>query len=225
MFRIHLERSVYQKFVFVLALALGVFVGLGASVYATSIGGDVSVTGTLTTTGATTLNGGVTLGDAAADTITVNGTLTAATVTGATVLNGAITLGDAVTDAITWNAGTSTIGTTNNAFQLATSSAPHAFFGLDAATYRVGIGTGTPGAAFAVGGDGTVIIGNNSSATTTLTIDASSSPIVTSPRGKGGCINMRGASDGVMYRVYIVTGGTLVQAASSSLRIEEGSCR
>ncbi|MDP2669427.1 MAG: hypothetical protein Q8P07_06420 [bacterium] len=49
--------------------------------YATSIGTDVSVTGALTVTGAstmtgaTTLNGAVTLGDAAADTITVNGSI------------------------------------------------------------------------------------------------------------------------------------------------------
>jgi hypothetical protein len=95
--------------------------GVTGSFFTLSTSGNSSVGGGLTVTGASTLNGNVTVGDAAADTVTVNGTTTFAGaavtttfagntqvggllgVTGSAGFNGSVTLGDAAADTITVN--------------------------------------------------------------------------------------------------------------------------
>lgn len=112
-------QSYIQKnsaFVFIFALTLGLLLAAGLSVWATSIGNNVSVDGTLTVTGATTANGSVTLGDAAADTLTVNASSTFANNAG---INGNFFIGNAATDELTVTATT----TVSNGLTVAGSSA------------------------------------------------------------------------------------------------------
>ena len=92
---------------FVFALTLGLFLAIGVSVWATSVGTNVSVSGTLTSTGNATLSGNLTvsgnstLGDAGTDVNLFTGTLQASTTalftTGLTTY-GNSTFGDAATD-------------------------------------------------------------------------------------------------------------------------------
>jgi len=95
--------------------------GVTGSFFSLSTSGNSSVGGGLTVTGASTLNGNVTVGDASADTVTVNGTTTFAGaavttsfagnaqvggnlgVTGSSAFNGNVTLGDAAADTVTVN--------------------------------------------------------------------------------------------------------------------------
>jgi len=74
---------------------------------------NVTINGTATLAGVSALNGNITLGDAAGDTITVNGTPTfnaaatfagAATFTGAATFNGNVTIGSDATDTLSINA-------------------------------------------------------------------------------------------------------------------------
>ena len=98
---------------FLFALFLGVVLSAGVSVWATSIGTDISVDGTLTVTGANTFNGNTTLGNAAGDINLFTGTLQASTTalfTGAVTTYGSVTLGDTSADTLTVNA-TSTFAT------------------------------------------------------------------------------------------------------------------
>jgi hypothetical protein len=102
--------------------------GVTGSFFSLSTSGNSSVGGALTVTGASTLNGNVTVGDAAADTVTVNGTTTFAGaavtttfagnsqvggnfgVTGSAGFNGSVTLGDASADTVTVNGTTTFAG-------------------------------------------------------------------------------------------------------------------
>jgi len=102
--------------------------GVTGSFFSLSTSGNSSVGGALTVTGASTLNGNVTVGDAAADTVTVNGTTTFAGasvtttfagntqvggnlgVTGSVGLNGNVTVGDAAADTVTVNGTTTFAG-------------------------------------------------------------------------------------------------------------------
>lgn len=145
---------------FILALVLGAMLAVGGSVWATSVGTNVSVTGTLTTTGATTLNGSSTFGDASGDVNLFTGTLQASTTalfTGAATFYGNVTLGDAAADSLTLNAATGTIASASaTSWAIATSSANIPFLRFDTSNYRIGIGTTSPGATFAVGGSGDI---------------------------------------------------------------------
>ena len=99
--------------VFLIALFLGVALAASVSVWATSIGTNISVDGTLTVTGASTHNGNTTLGDAAGDINLFTGTLQASTTalfTGAVTTYGNTTIGDTSADTLTVNA-TSTFAT------------------------------------------------------------------------------------------------------------------
>lgn len=68
-----------NSYLFIFALVLGASLAVGASVWATSIGTNVSVSGTLTSTGNVTFNGSNTFGDAAADINLFTGKLHAST--------------------------------------------------------------------------------------------------------------------------------------------------
>ncbi len=142
-----------QTLTFLVALFLGVVLSASMSVWATSIGTNISVDGTLTVTGASTLtgaathNGNTTLGDAATDINLFTGTLQASTTalfTGAVTTYGSVTLGDASADTLTVNA-TSTFaaGVTVNAGGLSVTAG-----GLTIAnngTVSGGLGVGTTG--------------------------------------------------------------------------------
>jgi hypothetical protein len=102
--------------------------GVTGSFYRLSTSDNATVGGGLTVTGAATLNGNVTVGDASADTVTVNGTTTFAGaavtttfagnsqvggnlgVTGSAGFNGNVILGDASADTVTVNGTTTFAG-------------------------------------------------------------------------------------------------------------------
>ena len=127
---------------------------------------------------------------------------------------------------VTMNAGTTTI-TSNKASTIATNAHAIAtttvagepgFMVFDtSANYRIGVGTSSPSSTFSVSGAGTLMVGANNKGTSTVIVDGRPSGTAD---GAGGCINMRGASDGEMYRIYVYTG-----VASSSLRVEVGLCK
>lgn len=73
-----------------------------------------------------------------------------------------------------------------------------------------GIGTTTPAKTLSVAGDALV----GGSGTTTLTINTSSA-------STGSCIELRGASSSVIYRLYVSN----FQSSSTPLVVEVGSCR
>ncbi|MDP3710304.1 MAG: hypothetical protein Q8R29_01105 [bacterium] len=128
------KRFLSSHFSFFLALVIGLALAVGASVWATTIGTNISGTGTLDITGATTLNGAVTIGDAAADAFTINS--------------------NSVTFA---NAGTSTIPSASAvSWAIATSSADMPFFRFDTSNTKIGIASGTPIVTFSVGGAGNI---------------------------------------------------------------------
>ncbi len=146
MSKVNLFPKKNSPYSFILALILGAFLAIGGSVLATSIGSNVDVSGTLTSSGAATLSSTV-------------------TVSGAGTFNGNVTLGDAATDTFTVtgnsitysNAGTTTIPSASAvAWAYATSSASVPFVRYNTSTFRIGIGTTTPGATFAVGGAGNI---------------------------------------------------------------------
>lgn len=86
------------------------FTGLASFIGGIQIQSAVNLTDNLTVAGVTTLNGNVVLGNAAGDTITVNGTPTfaqEATFTGAANFNGNVVLGNTVFDTVTVNASVS----------------------------------------------------------------------------------------------------------------------
>jgi len=90
--------------------------GVTGSFYRVSTSDNATIGGGLTVTGASTLNGNVTVGDASADTVTVNGTTTFAgtsvttTFAGNAAVNGNTTLGDASSDTVTVNGTTTFVG-------------------------------------------------------------------------------------------------------------------
>lgn len=106
--------------VFIATLVLGVTLAVSASVWATTVGtnlsvsgtstltGNVTASGTLSVTGASTLTGAATL----SSTLAVTG---ATTLTGALTANGAVTLGDATSDAVNIE-GTVNIGSSGTDF-------------------------------------------------------------------------------------------------------------
>ena len=175
--------------------------------------GTLQASTTALFTGAVTTYGDGTLGDAAGDTLTVNASTTVANSIG---LNGEVAIGNAQADNVTINAGvvnytnvsTSTIPSANaNAFNVATTSANIPLVKFDTSNTRVGIGTTTPGATLAVGGDGTAIIIGG--ATSSLSIQSTGA-------SKGGCIEVEStAGDGTRFSlmatgagiVYWTTGG------------------
>ena len=131
--------------------------GVTGSFFSLSTSGNSSVGGGLTVTGASTLNGNVTVGDASADTVTVNGTTTFAgaavttTFAGNATVNGNTTLGDASADTVTVN------GTTTFAGAAVTTTF--------AGSSQVGGALGVTGSA---GFNGNVILGDASSDTVTV---------------------------------------------------------
>jgi len=133
--------------VFLIALFLGVVLAASVSVWATSIGTNISVDGTLTVTGAATHNGNTTLGDAATDINLFTGTLQASTTalfTGAVTTYGNTTIGDAAADTLTVNA-TSTFAT---ALTVSAGGVSITAGGLTVAnngTISGGLGVGTTG--------------------------------------------------------------------------------
>lgn len=166
--------------------------GLGVGI-ATTTGGSLETTGAgliggaFSVTGAASFDGNVTLGNAAADTLTIT------------------------SNSVTYsNAGTSTIPASNaNSLSVATSSAGVPLIKYNTSTYRVGVGTTTPGATLSVAGDGTALIMGG--ATSTLGVHS------TGGTAKGGCIELEGADGASTFRLY---------ATSSGLAIfETGTCR
>lgn len=152
---------------YVLALALGASLAVGASVWATSVGTNVAVTGTFSVSGASTLTG------------SINASSTAL-ITGNVTTFGNATFGDAGTD-INLFTGTLQASTTvllsppvvmYNNLTVGTSTA----FFVNSASTLVGVGTSTPANAFSVQGDayisGSLKNVQNITATGTVTIGA-----------------------------------------------------
>lgn len=141
---------------------VGLTMAVAGSVYATSVGSDVSVTGTLTVSSATSLNGGSTFGDAAADVNLFTGTLQASTT--ALFTNGLTSysnIGIGTTSPaqlLSVQGGALISGTTTVGSLIATSTL---FVGNTGNLFNVmqggqaGIGTTSPSAKFAFTGDGT----------------------------------------------------------------------
>jgi autotransporter-associated beta strand protein len=146
-FSIMVYKKGNQALTFLVALFMGVVLSASMSVWATSIGTNISVDGTLTVTGASTHDGNTTLGNASTDINLFTGTLQASTTalfTGAVTTYGSVTLGDASADTLTVNA-TSTFaaGVTINAGGLSVTVG-----GLTIAnngTISGGLGVGTTG--------------------------------------------------------------------------------
>ncbi len=189
-----------NPYFFVLALVLGATGAVAGSVFATTIGNNVSISGNVTTSGTAAsssisyalgvgtttpammfsvggaggdatghgyFTGGVGIGSVSTTTagaLQISGAAQlggALNVTGVTSLNGNVSLGDASTDTLTINANSITygnVGTTTLpsasavAWAVATSSANIPFVRYDTSSYRIGIGTTTPGATFSVAG-------------------------------------------------------------------------
>ncbi len=189
-----------NPYFFVLALVLGATGAVAGSVFATTIGNNVSISGNVTTSGTAAsssisyalgvgtttpammfsvggaggdatghgyFTGGVGIGSVSTTTagaLQISGVAQfggALHVAGVTSLNGNVTLGDASTDTLTINANSITygnVGTTTLpsasavAWAVATSSANIPFMRYDTSSYRIGIGTTTPGATFSVAG-------------------------------------------------------------------------
>ena len=95
------KKFLTNKEVLLAGILMGLVIAAASSVWATSIGTNLSVDGTVTVTGASTFNGNVTLGDAATDINLFTGLLHASTTalftTGITTY-GNSTFGDASTD-------------------------------------------------------------------------------------------------------------------------------
>ena len=195
------ENSVLFFFAFI----AGAVLMIGGSVWATTIGDNVSVTGTFTSTGAATLsstvavtgaatfNGNVTLGDAAADIILSTG-----------ILNASSTL--AVT-------GVSNFYSNVNVNGFATTTASNGNFATEGTIYAsstIGVSTSTPAQELGVLGDAFFQTPGNG--TTTINLS-------TAATGVGSCINMRG-TNGTLFRIY----ATATTSSYGRLVIETGSC-
>ena len=164
--------------------------GVTGSFFTLSTSGNSSVGGGLTVTGASTLNGNVTVGDASADTITVNGTTTFAgaavttTFAGNATVSGNTTLGDASADTVTVNGTTTFAGSgvtttfagdvavnggdmTSSAatFNLVNSGVTTLNLGGAATTVEIGAATGTTSVNNNLAVDGNTTLGNASSDT------------------------------------------------------------
>lgn len=139
--------------------------------------------------------------------ISTDGTLTVA---GASTLSGALTVAGAST-----LSGAATLSSTlavtgdSNVNGMATTTAATGNFGTEGS---IAIATSSPAQELGVVGDGFF----GSAATTTLFLDTTSG---------GGCIQMRGATSSVVYRMYISEGGSGAAAGSLSLRVERGACK
>ena len=234
-----------NKDILAVGLIVGLVVAVAGSVWATSVGTNVSVDGTLTVNGNSTFgdastdiniftgtlqasttalfDGNTTFGNAATDVNLFTGTLQASTTalfTGASTFYGNVTMGDTADDAFTLTAGTSTLSRTSNtlAHSFATSSAEVPFLGFDTANYRIGVGSSTPAATLSVGGTGTLFVGAAAPiGTSTVTISSKGA-------GQGGCINLR-ATDGTMIRIYATTSTVVGGMGYNNLVVEAGSCR
>ena len=164
--------------------------GVTGSFFSLSTSGNSSVGGGLTVTGASTLNGNVTVGDASADTITVNGTTTFAgaavttTFAGNATVSGNTTLGDASADTVTVNGTTTFAGSgvtttfagdvavnggdmTSSAttFNLLNSTVTTLNLGGAATAVEIGAATGTTSINNSLTVDGNTTLGNASSDT------------------------------------------------------------
>ena len=215
-----------ETFYFMLAMVLGALLTVSASVWATSLGTNISSSGslsaatTLSVTGKSTLSGGILVNNATS-TITwlnmINATSTNATSTFLGVSTHASTSALRVSNATTFdgsltytNVGTTTIATNANAWSYATSSASIPLVKFDASNTRIGIGTTTPGATFAVGGDGTALI-MGGGATSTLAIQSNGAG--------GGCIELEAADGNGRVAIYASI------AATTTLMVQSGGCR
>ena len=227
----------FRTYTFVSALVIGMLLAAGASVWATSVGTDVTVTGSMavqsssasssvtyafgvgTTTPSMQLSVGGAEGTATGHVYLTGGLGVgiATTTAGGLQLTGNTLFGDAAADLVMFNsaslrynnAGTSTIPSSNaNAWSYATSSAGIPVVKLDTSNTRVGISTSTPGATLAVGGDGTAIIMGG--ATSTLSLHSTGGT-------KGGCIEFESAEGDAVFKLYATSTGQPV--------FESGSCR
>ena len=222
------KKLLRSKYVFIFGLIAGLTLAVGVSVWATSIGNNVTVTGTLTTDGASTLtgaatfsgaatfNGNVTLGNAATDVNLFTGTLQASTT--ALFTSGLTAYGDILLN--NFATSTASTGTFNAEGNITTDGSIYATSSIYASSTMAvtgatrlystfGVSSTTPSEEVGIVGD----VAMGSDATTTLNI--SSSLVDT-----GGCINMRNPANNNMFRIYITTGN-----ASSSLRVEAGACQ
>lgn len=157
---------------FVIAvLVLGAALAVGGSVFATTIGTNVTVTGALT------VNGNSTLGDAAADVNLFTGTLQASTT--ALFTSGFTTYGN-------WTVDQS--ATTTVTFNQAGINFDAGTFVIDPNANRVGIGTTTPGSFLSVHSIGNFVVGATSTIYTPLTFTSFSatSTSATSTLSTGG---------------------------------------
>lgn len=184
------------------AFGAGTAISIGAASGTTTFAGSGSIQGTLGVAGATSLNGNVTLGDASADTVTVNGTMTVtpnATFTGDIAVNGG--------DITTTSTGTATVFNTN---------ATALNMGGAATTMQVG----AAGVAFAVGGAG--------SATSTITaatgsfgrVLASSTSTFTGQTTHNGGIStttLAASSNATVVGTLSVTGNVTGQGTANQL--------
>lgn len=135
----------------------------------------------------------------------------ATTTAGAIENSGNALFGDASGDLVMFNAatriynnaGTTTIPSSNaNSLAYATSTANIPLLRFDTSNTRVGIGTTTPGATLAVGGDGTALIMGG--ATSTLSIQSTANAAAS----RGGCIEVEStAGDGTRFSLMATGAG------------------
>lgn len=149
------KKSFYKKVfknvsVFVSAITIGMALAVSVSVWATTIGTNITSSGDVTATGS----------------ITAQSTTATSTLTGMLDVSGTSVLGDAQADAVGIKAGTFSfvnVATTTianltlNAFSIATSSDTNTsvvpMLSFNTSNSRIGVGSTSPGARFAVAGD------------------------------------------------------------------------
>ena len=143
------------------AFGAGTAISIGAAAGTTTFAGSGSIQGTLGVAGATSLNGNVTLGDASADTITVNGTMTVtpnATFTGDIAVNGG--------DITTTSTGTATVFNTNaTALNMGGAATTMQVGATNVAMAVGGAGSGTSTITAATGSFGRVLASSTSTFT------------------------------------------------------------
>ena len=196
---------------------------------ATTINNNVNTGGTLTVSGASTLTGTTTLGAIyASSTVFVDGDLvntrnaifgtasqtpavTGLNVTGNVYFTGGLGVGIATTSGLA----VSGMGTFNSAIDVrsGTSTITGAAVGF--------MGSSTPYLEVGIAGD--VAVGG-ALGTSTVSVDSSTA-------NRGGCIELKGGTDGLWIRMYAGAVGTttgsngVVQAGASGLIVQQGRCQ
>ena len=194
--------------------------GVTGSFFAVNTSGNASVGGGLTVTGASTLNGNVTVGDASADTVTVNGTTTFAgsgvttTFAGDVAVNG----GDVTSSATTFNLLNSTVTTLN--------------LGGAATAIEIGAATGTTSINNALTVDGNVTLGNastdahtvNGVATFNQGLSGSHTKLAdgTSAFIAGANVSVTTGSNGAVTIANTATGATYVAGSDTQVQFNDG---